>query len=70
MDNQPAYEVQPTSPYWGIFERGADEPVLAGIGSKQAAEDLADAMNRSAENRLSSPASFGSNGFDTNPIGP
>lgn len=47
----PRYEVHPTSPRWGIFSRGEDEPVLRDIGSKEAAEDLADAMNMAARRR-------------------
>lgn len=52
MPNElPTYEIQPRSPRWGIFERGADEPALANIGSRQAAEDLARAMNWAAADR-------------------
>lgn len=50
--SQPRYEVRPTSPLFGIFERAADEPVVVGIGSREAAEDLAAAMNREARERL------------------
>jgi hypothetical protein len=46
-----AYEVQPTSPRWGVFERGGDEPVIAGIGSRDAAMDLCRAMNWAAADR-------------------
>lgn len=45
------YEVHPTSPRWGVFEHGEDEPAVAGIGSREAADDLADAMNMAARRR-------------------
>lgn len=44
------YEVHPASPRWGIYEHGADEPVLI-LGSRQAAEDLARVMNWGAQDR-------------------
>lgn len=50
-ERPPQYEVHPTSPRWGIFERGQDEPAVAGIGSKEAAEDMAQAMNWAAAER-------------------
>ncbi len=50
--NQPQYEARPTSPLFGIFEHAADEPVVCGIGSREAAVDLAAAMNREARERL------------------
>ena len=50
--NQPRYEARPTSPLFGVFEHAADDPVVPGIGSREAAEDLAAAMNREARERL------------------
>lgn len=49
---QPQYEARPTSPLFGIFEHAGDEPVVSGIGSREAAEDLAATMNREARERL------------------
>jgi hypothetical protein len=56
--DSPRYEVHPATLGWGwgVYEHAEDEPAFSGIGSRQAAEDLAEALNRVAAAR-ESPAS-------------